>query len=84
MLSSIMLASGDNKYNIDADYIVAKLKEKCVESLELVIPIKSFDDIISKSIKYIKENRYYDNHYTHIRLHKSEPGNKRLCYFQYP
>ena len=64
MLSSIMLASGDNKYNIDADYIVAKLKEKCVESLELVIPIKSFDDIISKSIKYIKENRY-DNHYSH-------------------
>ena len=48
MLSSIMLAS----------------KEKCVESLELVIPIKSFDDIISKSIKYIKENRY-DNHYSH-------------------
>ncbi|WP_232472797.1 hypothetical protein [Brachyspira pilosicoli] len=65
MLSSIMLASGDNKYNIDADYIVAKLKEKCVKSLEQVIPIKSFDDIISKSIKHIKENRYYDNHYSH-------------------
>ena len=59
------LASGDNKYNIDADYIVANLKERCVKSLELVIPIKSFDDIISKSIKYIKENRYYDNHYSH-------------------
>ena len=64
MLSSIMLTSSDNKYNIDSDYIVAKLKEKCVESLELIIPIKSFDDIISKSIKYIKENRY-DNHYSH-------------------
>ncbi len=64
MLSSIMLTSSNNKYNIDSDYIAAKLKEKCVESLELIIPIKSFDDIISKSIKYIKENRY-DNHYSH-------------------
>ncbi|WP_157147301.1 DUF4132 domain-containing protein [Brachyspira pilosicoli] len=61
MLSSIMLASGDNKYNIDINSIVAKLKEICVDLLETNVAIKSFDEIISKSIKYIKENPY-SNH----------------------
>lgn len=61
MLSSIMLASGDNKYNIDTDSIVAKLKEICVDLLERNIAIESFDDITSKSIKYVKENPY-SNH----------------------
>nr|WP_232469498.1 hypothetical protein [Brachyspira pilosicoli] len=54
MLSSIMLASGDNKYNIDINSIVAKLKEICVYLLETNVAIKSFDEIISKSIKYVK------------------------------
>ncbi|WIH86573.1 DUF4132 domain-containing protein [Brachyspira pilosicoli] len=61
MLSSIMLASGDNKYNIDINSIVAKLKEICVYLLETNVAIKSFDEIISKSIKYVKENPY-SNH----------------------
>lgn len=61
MLSSIMLASGDNKYNVDADSIVAKLKEICVYLLETNVAIKSFDDITSKSIKYVKE-KIYDSH----------------------
>lgn len=61
MLSSIMLANGDNKYNIDADSIVAKLKEICVYLLETNVAIKSFDDITSKSIKYVKE-KIYDSH----------------------
>lgn len=61
MLSSIMLASGDNKYNIDINSIVAKLKEICVDLLETNVAIKSFDEIISKSIKYVKENPY-SNH----------------------
>ncbi|AGA66140.1 molybdate metabolism regulator [Brachyspira pilosicoli P43/6/78] len=61
MLSSIMLASGDNKYNIDINSIVAKLKEICVYLLETNVVIKSFDEIISKSIKYVKENPY-SNH----------------------
>lgn len=56
MLSSIMLASNDNKYNVDADSIVAKLKEICVYLLE---PIESFDDITSKSSKYVKEEEPY-------------------------
>lgn len=34
MLSSIMLASGDNKYNIDINSIVAKLKEICEDLLK--------------------------------------------------
>ena len=65
MLSSIMLASGDNKYNVDADSIVAKLKEICVYLLETNVAIESFDDITSKSskyvIKYVKEKNY-DSH----------------------
>lgn len=61
MLSSIMLASSDNKYNIDINSIVAKLKEICVDLLETNVAIKSFDEIISKSIKYVKENPY-SNH----------------------
>lgn len=61
MLSSIMLASGDNKYNIDTDSIVETLKTMCVELLKITQPIKSFDEIISKSIKYVKENPY-SNH----------------------
>lgn len=61
MLSSIMLASGDNKYNIDINSIVAKLKEISVYLLETNVAIKSFDEIISKSIKYVKENPY-SNH----------------------
>ncbi|ADK32144.1 DUF4132 domain-containing protein [Brachyspira pilosicoli] len=61
MLSSIMLASGDNKYNIDTDSIVAKLKEICVDLLERNVAIKSFDDITSKSFKYVKE-KIYDSH----------------------
>lgn len=61
MLSSIMLASGDNKYNIDTDSIVETLKTMCVELLKITQLIKSFDEIISKSIKYIKENPY-SNH----------------------
>ena len=61
MLSSIMLASGDNKYNIDINSIVAKLKEISVYLLETNVAIKSFDEIISKSIKYVKEEPY-SNH----------------------
>ncbi|MBW5397037.1 DUF4132 domain-containing protein [Brachyspira pilosicoli] len=61
MLSSIMLASGDNKYNIDTNSIVAKLKEICVDLLERNVAIESFDNITSKSIKYVKENPY-SNH----------------------
>lgn len=63
MLSSIMLASGDNKYNIDTDSIVETLKTMCVELLKITQPIKSFDEIISKSIKYVKENPY--SNYSH-------------------
>ncbi|MEI0448081.1 molybdate metabolism regulator, partial [Brachyspira intermedia] len=65
MLSSIMLASNDNKYNIDTNSIVAKLKEICVYLLETNVAIESFDDITSKSskyvIKYVKEKNY-DSH----------------------
>ena len=61
MLSSIMLASGDNKYNIDINSIVAKLKEICEDLLKINGAIKSFDDITFKSIKYVKEKNY-DSH----------------------
>ncbi|WP_300754827.1 DUF4132 domain-containing protein [uncultured Brachyspira sp.] len=64
MLSSIILASGDNKYNIDINSIVAKLKEICVDLLEIRGPIESFDDITSKSFKYVKEEPYANHsHY---------------------
>ncbi|MEI0487937.1 molybdate metabolism regulator [Brachyspira pulli] len=55
VLSSIMLAVNDNKYNIDTNSILSKLKEISVELLTKRETIKSFDDIISKRIKYIKE-----------------------------
>ena len=55
VLSAIMLAVNDNKYDINTNSIIEKLKEISVEFLKKKEPIKSFDDIISKSIKYIKE-----------------------------
>ncbi|CRF31355.1 hypothetical protein BRSU_0040 [Brachyspira suanatina] len=55
VLSAIMLAVNDNKYNIDTNSILSKLKEISAEFLKKIESIKSFDDIISKSIKYIKE-----------------------------
>ncbi|MEI0517907.1 DUF4132 domain-containing protein [Brachyspira murdochii] len=61
MLSSIMLASGDNKYNIDTNAIVETLKTMCVELLKIMGAIKNFDEITSKSFKYVKENPY-SNH----------------------
>ena len=61
MLSSIMLTNGDNKYNIDINSIVAKLKEICEDLLKINGAIKSFDDITFKSIKYVKEKNY-DSH----------------------
>ncbi|WP_304353753.1 molybdate metabolism regulator, partial [Brachyspira innocens] len=61
MLSSIMLASGNNKYNIDTNSIVETLKTMCVELLKIMQPIQSFDEITSKSFKYVKENNY-DSH----------------------
>lgn len=61
MLSSIMLASNDNKYKIDADSIISKLKEKLLESVE---SIKSFDDIISKRLEYFKDR--YNNYFSAI------------------
>lgn len=61
MLSSIMLANDDNKYNIDTNSIVETLKTMCVELLKIMQPIKSFDEITSKSFKYIKEEPY-SNH----------------------
>ncbi|MCZ9990067.1 hypothetical protein OFQ66_09545 [Brachyspira hyodysenteriae] len=50
MLSSIMLASGDNKYNIDTNSIVETLKTMCVELLKIMQPIKTFDEITSKAL----------------------------------
>ncbi|WP_157154397.1 DUF4132 domain-containing protein [Brachyspira murdochii] len=61
MLSSIMLAANDNKYNIDTNAIVETLKTMCVEFLKIKEPIKSFDEITSKSFKYVKDYSY-DNH----------------------
>ncbi|OEJ13880.1 molybdate metabolism regulator [Brachyspira hampsonii] len=61
MLSSIMLAANDNKYNIDTNAIVETLKTMCVELLKIMGPIKSFDEITSKSFKYVKDYSY-DNH----------------------
>ncbi|MEI0477810.1 DUF4132 domain-containing protein [Brachyspira pulli] len=61
MLSSIMLAGGDNKYNIDTNSIVETLKTMCIELLKIMQPIQSFDEITSKSFKYVKEEPY-SNH----------------------
>ena len=61
MLSSIMLANNDNKYNIDTNAIVETLKTMCAEFLKIKEPIKSFDEITSKSFKYVKDYSY-DNH----------------------
>ena len=64
MLSSIMLAANDNKYNIDTNSIVETLKTMCVELLKIMQPIKSFDEITSKSFKYVKEEPYTNHsHY---------------------
>ncbi|MEI0611420.1 DUF4132 domain-containing protein [Brachyspira pilosicoli] len=77
MLSSIMLASGDNKYNIDTDSIVETLKTMCVELLKITQLIKSFDEIISKSIKYIKENSYSNHsHYLSAIMSLDEVNNE--------
>ncbi|MEI0563104.1 hypothetical protein [Brachyspira pulli] len=70
VLSSIMLAVNDNKYNIDTNSILSKLKEISVELLTKRETIKSFDDIISKRIKYIKEkpNGSYSHYLSAIML----------------
>ena len=70
VLSSIMLAVNDNQYNIDTNSILSKLKEISVELLTKRETIKSFDDIISKRIKYIKEkpNGSYSHYLSAIML----------------
>ena len=70
VLSSIMLAVNDNKYNIDTNSILSKLKEISVELLTKRETIKSFDYIISKRIKYIKEkpNGSYSHYLSAIML----------------